>query len=242
MVLYRKYRPQVLSDVIGQDHVRDPLLAALKSGKITHAYLFTGPRGTGKTSVARILAKAVNCVSDPIIGEPCNKCPSCNAITNGSHLDLLEIDAESNMGSDEIRDLREKIKLSPAQSKYKVYIIDEAHMLTNEAFNALLKTLEEPPEHAIFILATTEPQKIPATIASRSTRFDFKVPNVAQIKEKLFSISEKEGWDFPEKSLEEIAKMAGGAFRDGEVLLEKVASYDPAADLEKTREVLGKKK
>jgi len=261
MVLYRKYRPQVLSEVVGQDHVRDPLLSALRGGKITHAYLFSGPRGTGKTSVARILAKAVNCMAygpqttdhsnqeksrglkavdrGLSFGEPCNECASCTAIRQGSYLDLIEIDAASNRGIDEIRDLREKIKLSPAGGRFKVYIIDEAHMLTPEAFNALLKTLEEPPEHAIFILATTEPQKIPATIASRTTRFDFKVPNATQIKEKLSSITKKEGWGLSEAVLEEIAKAAGGAFRDAEVLLEKVASVDPGATLEKTREILG---
>ena len=241
MVLYRKYRPQTLSSVIGQDHIKEPLLASLKTGKISHAYLFTGPRGTGKTSVARILAKAINCRANKNLGEPCNTCISCQAITDGSYLDLLEIDAASNRGIDEIRDLREKIKLSPALGKYKVYIIDEAHMLTTEAFNALLKTLEEPPEHAVFVLATTEPQKIPATIASRTTRFDFKVPNVAQIKEKLALINRAEKWKLSDASLEEIAKMAAGAFRDAEVLLEKIASFDTAADPAKTREVLGKR-
>ena len=241
MVLYRKYRPQNFSEIVGQDHIRGPLLAALASNKISHAYLFTGPRGTGKTSVARILAKALNCQANKKFGEPCNKCISCTSVTDGSHLDLLEIDAASNRGIDEIRELREKIKLSPALGKFKVYIIDEAHMLTPEAFNALLKTLEEPPEHAIFVLATTEPQKIPATIASRTTRFDFKVPNVAQIKEKLFLINKAEKWKLSDESLEEIAKMAGGAFRDAEVLLEKIASFDDSADLSKTREILGKR-
>ncbi|MDP2720468.1 MAG: DNA polymerase III subunit gamma/tau [bacterium] len=246
MVLYRKYRPQTLAEIIGQEHIKEPLLASLKTGKISHAYLFTGPRGTGKTSVARILAKAVNCQKTAhgkqttTFGEPCNECASCVSITEGSHLDILEIDAASNRGIDEIRDLREKIKLAPAFGRYKVYIIDEAHMLTSEAFNALLKTLEEPPEHAIFILATTEPQKIPATIASRSTRFDFKIPTTLELLEKLTKITKEEGWQLSRESLEEIAKIAGGAFRDAEVLLEKVASYDSAATIEKTRQVLGK--
>ncbi|OGY22103.1 MAG: DNA polymerase III, subunit gamma and tau [Candidatus Woykebacteria bacterium GWB1_45_5] len=248
MVLYRKYRPQVFAQVVGQDHIRGPLLAQLSSGKIPHAYLFAGPRGTGKTSVARILAKAVNCQGSAIsdqrsvkFGEPCDQCESCTAIKSGTHLDLIEIDAASNRGIDEIRDLREKIKLSPALSRFKVYIIDEAHMLTTEAFNALLKTLEEPPEHAIFVLATTEPQKVPATIISRTSRFDFKVPNVPQIKEKLGMIGKAEGWNLKGEVLEEVAKRAAGAFRDAEVLLEKVASVDSSASLEKTREILGKK-
>jgi DNA polymerase-3 subunit gamma/tau len=243
MVLYRKYRPQALNEVVGQEQIRDQLLAQLQSGKISHAYLFSGPRGTGKTSVARIVAKAVNCstYTGNVFGEPCNKCEVCISVTNGSNLDLIEIDAASNRGIDEIRELREKIKLAPAGGRFKVYIIDEAHMLTGEAFNALLKTLEEPPAHAIFILATTEPHKIPATIASRSTKFDFKMPSVPQIKEKLASIVEKEGWGIPEDALEEIAKMAAGAFRDAEVLLEKVSSVDTRADLEKTLSILGKK-
>lgn len=240
MVLYRKYRPQNFADVLGQDHIKDPLLASLNSGKISHAYLFTGPRGTGKTSIARILAKAVNCVS-PTKGDPCDKCLTCDDIREGRHLDIMEIDAASNRGIDEIRDLREKIKLSPVAGKYKVYIIDEVHMLTGEAFNALLKTLEEPPEHAIFILATTEPQKIPATISSRSTRYDFKVPSVEHIAAKLAHINKKEGWAISGDALSEISVLAGGAFRDAEVLLDKVASADTKASLVKTREILGKK-
>lgn len=245
MVLYRKYRPQNFAAIVGQEHVKEPFLASLKSGKLSHAYLFTGPRGTGKTSIARIVAKAINCErndrsKNELFSEPCNRCSNCVAITNGSHLDIMEIDAASNRGIDEIRDLREKVKLLPAAGKYKVYIIDEAHMLTAEAFNALLKTLEEPPEHSIFILATTEPHKIPATIVSRSTRFDFKVPNVLQIKEKLQSIVKSEKWAIAPQAVEQIAQMAGGAYRDAEVLLEKVASVDVAADLEKTRTILGK--
>ena len=248
MVLYRKYRPQSLADIVGQEHVRDSLLASLSAGKISHAFLFSGPRGTGKTSIARILAKAINCENNVKgtkgswkFSDPCNTCNSCKSISEGSHLDIMEIDAASNRGIDDIRDLREKIKLMPSSANFKVYIIDEAHMLTNEAFNALLKTLEEPPEHTVFILATTEPQKIPATIASRSTQYDFKVPSLDHIQAKLSYINKKEGWTIADEALKEIAALAGGAFRDAEVLLEKVASADSEANLKKTREILGKK-
>ncbi|MEX0621458.1 MAG: DNA polymerase III subunit gamma/tau [Candidatus Woykebacteria bacterium] len=248
MVLYRKYRPQKLSEVVGQEHIKEPLLASLKRGKVPHALLLTGPRGTGKTSVARIIAKAVNCEKRAqkkgdswSFSEPCNACITCKAVSSGSHLDVMEIDAASNRGIDEIRDLREKVRLLPSSGNFKVYIIDEAHMLTTEAFNALLKTLEEPPPHSLFILATTEPHKIPATIASRSTHYDFNVPSIDQIREKLAYIAKKEGWGTPEESLKEIASLAAGAFRDAEVLLEKIASYDPKANLEKIRQLLGKK-
>ena len=241
MVLYRKYRPQTFNDIVGQEQIKETLLGSLTSGKISHAYLFSGPRGTGKTSMARILAKSVNCLrSKNKFGDPCNNCDSCLAITNGRHLDLIEIDAASNRGIDEIRELREKIKLAPSSGKFKVYIIDEAHMLTHDAFNALLKTLEEPPPHAIFILATTEPQKLPATIISRTSRFDFRMPSVPDILEKLKIITKAEGWKIGDEALNEIAKAATGAYRDGEVLLEKVSSTDTKANLEKTRQILGK--
>ncbi|MBI3040130.1 MAG: DNA polymerase III subunit gamma/tau, partial [Chloroflexi bacterium] len=165
-VFYRKWRPQTLADVVGQEPITQTLRNALSSGHIAHAYLFCGPRGTGKTSTARILAKAVNCLSNGQ-GEPCNTCPMCQAITEARALDIIEIDAASNRGIDDIRELRERVNYAPNQARYKVYIIDEVHMLTDPAFNALLKTLEEPPPHAIFILATTEPHRVPATISSR---------------------------------------------------------------------------
>ncbi|MEX0616956.1 MAG: DNA polymerase III subunit gamma/tau [Candidatus Woykebacteria bacterium] len=246
-VLYRKYRPQKLSEIVGQEQVTNPLLKQLESGKIHHAYLFAGPRGTGKTSTARIVAKAVNCLATSgkgeetrKFGEPCNKCASCKSITEGRHLDLIEIDAASNRGIDDIRDLREKIKLSPSGGLFKVYIIDEAHMLTGEAFNALLKTLEEPPSHAIFILATTEPHKLPGTILSRVQRFDFGRPNYSRIVEKLSEIVKKEGWGIDSDSLSEIAKASGAAFRDAEVLLEKVAGVNPKAKRAEILQLIGK--
>ena len=247
VVLYRKYRPQKISEIIGQPSITESLLKALQGGKISHAYLFTGSRGTGKTSLARILAKAINCqkvaTKDEQIrkfGEPCNNCSTCKAITEGRYLDLIEIDAASNRGIDEIRDLREKIKLSPIQGEYKVYIIDEAHMLTTEAFNALLKTLEEPPPHGIFILATTEPHKLPLTIVSRTQRFDFKVASEEDILEKLKLISTCENFKIEEEGLKLIAKAATGAYRDAEVILEKISAVNPQASLAQVEKILGK--
>mgnify|MGYP001584871106 CR=1 FL=1 len=228
MVFYRKYRPQTLGELIGQEEVKRTLESQLTSGKIGHAYLFYGTRGTGKTSTARILAKAVNCEKyrsqTPKFGEPCNKCQSCIAITNGSSLDLVEIDAASNRGIDEIRDLREKVKLSPVSSPYKVYIIDEVHMLTTEAFNALLKTLEEPPKHAIFILATTEYSKLPATILSRLQKFNFKRASKVDIASAVTRIARSEKIKLDQGSASQIAEVADGSFRDAVSLLDQLSA------------------
>lgn len=236
-VFYRKYRPQNFSEITGQEQIKKTLLAQLESGKISHGYLFSGPRGTGKTSTARIFAKAVNCEvynkTADHYGEPCNKCTSCESITNGSNLDLIEVDAASNRGIEEIRDLREKIKLSPVSSRFKVYIIDEVHMLTNEAFNALLKTLEEPPAHAIFILCTTEPNKLPETIVSRLVRLNFSRANVDDLAEYLKNIAGKEKIKIEKEAIMAIAKEADGSYRDSASILDQLsASKDPiSADL-----------
>ncbi len=223
MVFYRKYRPQTLSDVIGQDTVKKALFSAFANNKLSHAYLFCGPRGTGKTSTARILAKMVNCES-PKEGDPCNLCSSCLTISDGSNMDLVEIDAASNRGIDDIRALRETIKLAPTAASKKVYIIDEVHMLSNEAFNALLKTLEEPPSHAVFILATTEAQKIPVTILSRVQRLDFKLASNEEMTQALKKIAEAEGIAIDPDALNLIVKRAAGSFRDGTKLLDQLAA------------------
>lgn len=221
MALYLKYRPKTLDELVGQERVKNTLLAAFQNNKLSHAYILVGPRGTGKTSTARILAKMVNCEGKDI---PCNKCTTCTSITDGSNLDLIEIDAASNRGIEDIRSLREKIKLAPSTSKKKVYIVDEVHMLTAEAFNALLKTLEEPPEHALFILATTDASKIPATILSRVQRLDFKLANNQEILEVLQKIARAEKIDADEEALKFLAKKAEGSFRDAVKILDQVAS------------------
>lgn len=221
---YTKYRPQKFSEISKPNEVADALSNQVKSGKVGHAYLFIGPRGVGKTTTARILAKALNCTNMKKDGDPCDKCDSCLAIKAGAFLDLIEIDAASNRGIDDIRDLREKINLAPTSGEKKIYIIDEVHMLTTEAFNALLKTLEEPPEHAIFILCTTEDHKVPETIKSRCQIFKFKRATVDQIVEKLEMIcaEERVKTKFKKEDLEKIARAAMGGFRDAETLLQQV--------------------
>ena len=189
--LYRKWRPQTFSDVVGQRHVVQTLSNALRNGRIGHSYLFAGPRGTGKTTVARLLAKGLNCAEGPT-PEPCGLCDSCRSISEGSSVDVIEIDGASNRGINEVRDLRENVKFAPTQGSHKIYIIDEVHMLTTEAFNALLKTLEEPPPHVVFVLATTEVHKVPMTILSRCQRFDFRRFSVREIAERLRYVTEEE--------------------------------------------------
>lgn len=226
LVLYRKYRPQNFSEIIGQEHVVQTLTNAISGEMISHAYLFAGPRGSGKTTIARIFAKAVNCQNRKKEEfEPCNKCVSCLEIIQGKSLDLIEIDAASHRGIDEIRELRDGIKFVPSKSKYKVFIIDESHQLTKEAANALLKTLEEPPSHAIFILATTEIHKMIPTIISRCQRFDFRKLTVPEIIKRLNFILEKEKAKIEKDALELIAQNSGGSIRDAESLLDQVLSF-----------------
>jgi DNA polymerase III subunit gamma/tau len=222
--LYRRWRPRKFSDFVGQNHVMQTLSNAIAGDRIAHAYLFTGPRGTGKTSAAKILAKALNC-ENANGAEPCDQCSSCTRINDGIFMDVLEIDAASNRGIDEIRDLREKVKFASTEGKYKIYIIDEVHMLTAEAFNALLKTLEEPPQFVVFILATTEVNKIPPTILSRCQRFDFKRFTVAEIKGRLLQILEAEEVKASEPALELIAKHSEGGMRDALSLLEQTLAH-----------------
>jgi len=223
-VFYRKWRPQTLAEIVGQEQVTKTLSNALNTGRVSHAYIFYGPRGTGKTSTGRILAKAVNCLSQDK-GKPCNSCDMCQAITEGRALDVIEIDAASNRGIDEIRDLREKVNYAPNQARHKVYIVDEVHMLTKEAANALLKTLEEPPPYVIFILATTEIHKVLATILSRCQRFDFRRISQADVVSKLAHICQAEGIKTEPEGLRLIARSATGSLRDAENLLEQLTTY-----------------
>src|SRR5690606_9468081 len=224
IVTARKWRPQKYSDVVGQEHITATLKNAIKNNRIAHAYLFTGPRGVGKTTTARIFAKSLNCLN-PVDAEPCNECEMCKSILSTQSLDIIEIDGASNRGIDEIRTLRESVKYAPSIGKYKVYIIDEVHMLTKESFNAFLKTLEEPPSHTIFIFATTDVHKVPPTIISRCQRFDFRRIQLDTIKSTLARIAESEKIEIDDKTLTIIAKKADGALRDAESFFDQVVSF-----------------
>ena len=237
--LYLKYRSQKFSELVGQDAIAQTLTNAVEQGRVAHAYLFSGVRGTGKTSTARILAKAINCLNRQG-AEPCGVCANCVEIASGAAVDLIEIDAASNRGIDEIRDLRERVKYLPAVLKVKVYIIDEAHMLTTEAFNALLKTLEEPPAHVVFVLATTEPHKIPLTVASRCQRFDFRRIETGAIAARLAMIVDQEAVNVDPQSLALLARLARGSMRDGITLLDQLISQGgEELTVQKTHELLG---
>ncbi|MDK2985780.1 MAG: polymerase subunit gamma/tau [Clostridia bacterium] len=237
--LYRLWRPQAFGEIIGQKHITKTLKNALENNKIAHAYLLSGPRGTGKTSTAKIIAKTINCRS-PESGEACNKCSNCTLINSGNSMDVIEIDGASNRGIDEIRELRDKINLAPAEGKYKVYIIDEVHMLTGEAFNALLKTLEEPPGHVIFIMATTEPHKIPATVLSRCQRFDFKRLSNEEMVSRMEEICNNQNVQYESDALYTIARFAGGGMRDALSILDQCLSYcSDSLKLEDVQQVIG---
>ncbi len=238
--LYRKWRPQTFDEVVGQEHVVRTLRNALLSGRVHHAYLFAGPRGTGKTTTARLLAKAVNCLDPEPANRPCNQCAICRAINEGRLMDLIEIDAASNTSVEDVRELRERVGYRPSEARYKVYIIDEVHMLSTAAFNALLKTLEEPPSHAIFVLATTEPHRIPATVLSRCQRLDFRRVPLGDIVARLRHLAQQEGIQAEEDALSLIARHATGSMRDAESLLDQLAAYtDRVVTVEAVRTALG---
>lgn len=236
--LYRKYRPLTFSDVVGQEHIVKTLRAQIADGNISHAYLFCGTRGTGKTSCAKILARAVNCSSSSN-GDPCNDCPQCRGILNESTMDVVEIDAATNTGVGDVRELREELIYAPASVRYRVYIIDEVHMLSNQAFNALLKTLEEPPEHVIFVLATTEIHKIPATILSRCQRFDFKRLTPELIAGRLGYVAEQEGFVLEPDAASLLARLADGAMRDGLSLLDRCRDGNEPVTLARVEQIVG---
>ncbi|HAQ55261.1 MAG TPA: DNA polymerase III subunit gamma/tau [Anaerovibrio sp.] len=239
MALYRKWRPDNFANLVGQDHVSRTLANAIKSGRIGHAYLFTGPRGTGKTSTAKILAKALNCEQGPTV-EPCNQCEACQRINSGNSMDVFEIDAASNRGIEAIRDLRENVKFAPVNGRYKVYIIDEVHMLTSEAFNALLKTLEEPPAHVVFIMATTEVYKVPATIQSRCQRYDFKRITVDDIFNRLKTVVEDMDIKADDDALRMIAVKADGGMRDALSILDQcIALSEQSLTIDRVQQLLG---
>jgi len=239
VALYRQWRPQDFNNLVGQQHISTTLKNALATGRIAHAYLFAGPRGTGKTSTAKILAKSLNCVDGPT-PTPCNSCPNCEKITSGTSMDVFEVDAASNRGIDEIRDLRETVKFAPVDGRYKVYIIDEVHMLTTEAFNALLKTLEEPPAHVVFVLATTEAHKIPATIHSRCQRYDFRRIGVPEIESRLAEVAEKSGLEVSKDALRLIAVHADGGMRDALSILDQCTTLEGnAVTAAEVRQLLG---
>lgn len=238
--LYRKWRPQIFADVIGQEHITRTLKNSVAADRIGHAYLFCGPRGTGKTTSARLLAKAVNCLDENLEKRPCNNCRVCLAVKDGRFLDLIEIDAASNTGVDDIRDLRDKINFSPSEGRFKVYIIDEVHMLSTAAFNALLKTLEEPPPHVKFVLATTEEHKVPITIKSRCQQFNFRLLTEAEISQRLLWLAEQEAFTIEPEALTMIARQGAGSLRDAESLLDQlVVTPGDTVTAERTQSILG---